>query len=923
MAGGRTAKVTKQAAGTKSRSTLRAKSTVRLVEVLYPLPEDPKTGPPFWREIEDKWVYIFHQPGMSGSAKLVDELFADTRSDNWIRMLEPGNGKNREDHNTSASYPYGKGYVGVTDERGQYAYYLSPIQLSPKAVQQLHKQIEAIPAKGDRWSQSHLAVNAISDDGSKFSYYLSSEFAAVDKPVSLHSYSQRHAKYLYLVFVLDIFAWTEDIHAMGYQGALDFIDKYRPGARMRAMIAQVFAGLIKVDKDVLDLANEFPDVSPFWNAQGRSTPQQFYLRREHLEDSRRRISYTQKVDSGKWSNLPSSVQNVPELEVKMYEAQDEALKEMADHFSQELAKWADSNRHKIAETGSSEMQGVALQLGVIHHAKITLRTSETASGKKLLARMYQESGRLMHELLEKKEGDEGAGGVWEKYAPLREVPLSMFKLLENCLGAIAVIDDDKFDHVVKSVLGTKYFGFKWVAPSEKDLPKLWGKTIITSMKKPMLDVPDKSVLAKLADKKELLERYHIKPWFERAELTFKTINLCLTLYKVMSKKSSGAEKAKAALDTISFSASVDKLRLDLKNKELVKFGVMSEEEATKFKPVGFSKGLAKIGEVAGVVTGFVDFYLTADAFSKSWWIDQNYAVAAVQVASGLAAFVGITTGVFALIWGEAVSGPVGWIALALTLVGLLIAFLVQKFKRNKFEEVANYSFLGRQHVRGRALFAEEGSSYVECLYGQRNAFTKSLPTQWRAITALLSTFKIDAGYADALYGKVTLTPGWVQSSTVFRFKWQFQFAEVKGYDKIVAPQREVLIEIVLKASDLTYTSSVRDYGFTGTEVYVVLHSLVELEEREDDDDIPNAKSITLEPKLNFYSPEGPRLDPTITTFMAQADILGDSTILLPFNDDDSKFEVPNGLLAGTYKGWLGYRATALADEAHEAVPVGL
>lgn len=905
MDGDRLAKVPRQAKGSKSRATLRSKNTVRLVEVLYPPPHDPQKEAPFWREIENKWIYIFYQPGMSGSAKLVEEIFANPAADHWVRMLEPGKANDRDADKTSAPYPYTKGYAGVPDERGQYAYYLSPIQLAPKAVQELHKQIEAIPAGANRWHASQLATPLIASNDAKYSYYISSEFISIDKPASLHSYSKRLADRLYLVFLLDPFAWTEDIHVLGYQGALNSIDRYRPESRMKAMIAQAFVGLIKIDDDVLDLANEFPDVHAFWNAQGRSTPQQFILMREHPEDSRRRIKYTQKVDAGKWSSLPGSVQNVPELQVKMCEVEDEALKNLAYHFAEKLSAWADSPRHKIVEKACLELDGDPLKIGVVHSAKITFRTGETAPGQKLLAKMYQESGRVLHELLERKEEAEGAAGVWEKYASLREVPLSMCKLVENCIGAIAVMEGEKFEHAVKSLLGAKFLGFKWKPPDPEKLPKMWGKIRPTSLKTLKLEVPEKTLLA---DKKELFEKYKIGQWFKGAEISVKAISLCLTLQKVMTQKTSSAEKAKAALDTISFSADANEFRLKLQFGE-------------KFELEGFSKGFAKAGAIAGIVTGFVDFYITADAFGKSWCMDQNYAVAAVEVVAGIGAAVSLTAGVFALLFGEAAAGPLGWIALGVTLLGFLTAWLIKKFTRNKFEEVAMYSFLGRQHVRGRS--EQQTLFYNDYFSGSSAAFSKSLPNQWRAITGLLSAFKVDAGYADARYGKITVTPGWVQEKTVFRFKWQFQFSNVEFGGKTVFAAGVVLVEVSMKVSDLTGEWNIKSSGFNeGMEVSVEVNRHIEKEEGKDEDGIPSVKSFTLEPKLT-ESVYGQRLTPDATTVLVQVDVLGDNTVMLPFFDDDSKFKVPSGILAGEYKGWVAYRVTAQNEEAHTAVPVGI
>jgi hypothetical protein len=892
MDGGRKARIPRIAGGTSSQATLRTKNTVRLVEVLYPLPKDPKPDLLFRREIRNKWIYIFHQTGMTGSAKLVEEVYADSQAESWTRMAQAGKGKDREAANAAVPYPYPKGYAGVPDEQGQYAYYLSPIQLGPKTVDDLGQKVQGIHADGDRWNPSNL--DPIPIDGVEYAYYLTSGFSEIDQPVCLHSYSKRQANRLYVVLLPDPFAWAEDIHLLGFQGAMAILDKYRPESRMKGLIAQAFEGLVKVDNDTLDLANEFPDLPTFWN---KTKPPQFHLYRQHPDDSMRRLTHIQKVDATKWASLPGSVQNVPALQVKICEVEDEMLRDLAYDFAEEWAKWVKAPRHKIAEKGCLEMDGEHLELGIIHTAKITFRLGEVAPGEKLLTKEHGQAGTILHELLETKETQEGAAGVWEKYAAPREVTLSMFKVIENCLGVIAVVEDKNFQKAVKSLLGAKYLKFEWKPPDPKKLPKFWGKIMPTSLKTPQLHVPDKGVLK---DSKELFEKYKISQWFKLTDLSLKSISICFTLHKVMSEKTTAAEKAKAALDSVSFVADVNEFRFK------VRFGEKAELE-------GFSKGLAKVGQFAGIITGFVDFYVTASAFGKSWCMDQNYAVAAVEVAAGVGIGVGITASAFGLIFGEAVSGPVGWIALAVTLLGLLTAWLIRKFTRNKFEEVACYSFLGLQHVRGRS--EQERRFYLGAFGGcSASNFGGNLKEQWRAITGLLSAFKFDAPRLDALAGTITVTPGWVQRETVFHFKWQFQFSGGEA----------VVIVASLKVADPDdWDPKVTTSQFpTATDVSVEWYWGMEKEEGNSEDDMPVVKSFTIGPRMK-ETRYRTHLTPYVTTVLVQADVFGDGTLILPFTDEDSEVEVDSGPIAGKHRGWVMYRVTGTGQEAHVAVPVGL
>src|SRR5271165_6157746 len=128
MAGGRKAKAPRKAHDTKGAATLRSKLTVRIVELLYPLPTEDST-PPYVREIANKWIYCFYQPGLSGAATLKEEIYAGDQG--WTRMLKPGTAQDPDDPDNFAPYPYPQGHIGIPDKDAQYGFFLSPVQLGP------------------------------------------------------------------------------------------------------------------------------------------------------------------------------------------------------------------------------------------------------------------------------------------------------------------------------------------------------------------------------------------------------------------------------------------------------------------------------------------------------------------------------------------------------------------------------------------------------------------------------------------------------------------------------------------------------------------------------------------------------------------------------------------------------------------------
>ena len=84
MFGGKTATVPRRGHHTKTVATPRSKLTVRLVELLYPLPAND-TSAPYVREIVNKWIYCFYQPGESGAGSVFHN--GNTRYPSWEKSL--------------------------------------------------------------------------------------------------------------------------------------------------------------------------------------------------------------------------------------------------------------------------------------------------------------------------------------------------------------------------------------------------------------------------------------------------------------------------------------------------------------------------------------------------------------------------------------------------------------------------------------------------------------------------------------------------------------------------------------------------------------------------------------------------------------------------------------------------------------------
>jgi hypothetical protein len=870
MASGRKATVPRKAHDTKTgTATLRSKLTVRIVELLYPLPANDYTEP-YVREIANKWIYLFYQPGQSGAATLTEEIYAD--EEGWIRMLKPGTAQDREDEDNFAPYPYPKGYIGIPDKDAHYAFFLSPVQLGPKTLGNMN-QAANFPAGGSRWAPSQLAPTSLKL-GSYSRYYTTSGSPDIDSLFTLHSYAQMKDHFLYVVLVPDPFAWAEDIQIIAYQGALDIFDRHLVKIRKEVYIAQTFKGVMEVEDDTLGLGNEFANQTDWWNSDDRSTPPKYILRRQHPDESWRTINDSAEADGDKWSELRNHAKTLPDLRIAMYDMEFETLAALGYKYAAELAKWMSASRHKTVEQSCLELEGEPLSLGIVHWAKATVRLGEMAPGQKFLLDIYKdEASRLVKMLLDKAE-PQSPGEWWkEKGSPVAAVALSTYKLVENFIGAIHVTDGAKFGKTVQRILGMKVFGFYWEEPEFDRFPKIWGKRKPISIHTLKLAVPAKSGLA---DSKHFFEKHHVKAWFTGIGLGLSAINWCLTLREVMEGKTTTSEKLKFAFETAGLGMEISKFKLE----------ITLGEEAEKDVAV---KGLSKAGALVGVATGFVDFWVATEGAGKAFYMDHNYGVTAAQALAATSAAIGITAGIFGLLFGEAVAGPVGWIALGATLLGLLAAWLTRKLTRNKWEEVAYYSYLGAGHIAGK------GDDFYRGFFGNTNGvgFGKSLDKQISSITGLMSAFSLTTeSYRDALLGKIRIHPGWVDESTVFHFIWQ------RGYG-YPYPKQWVVVEAELAVSDFEF---VKDPKISFYEFGDLKQGKIEWEKRVVEGGETGAKYFEIYPELvnSLYT----HSHPFVTTVLAQVKPLGSAGLLeIPF---DTEFEISGGPAKRTYQNWVGY-----------------
>jgi hypothetical protein len=862
-----TNKVTRRADQTKASSTLRVGLTVRLVELLYPIPTPEEGGGLYVREIDHKWIYAF----LAG--ELIEEIYAEKSG--WIRMLAPGQEKNPGEPANTARYPSTAGYFRIADEHGEYAFFLSPVQLSKAAIDKVKQ------GAGNKvgWDRSNLAREPLALDGFEYRHYGNSGAFSIDAMCTRHSYAQRGPELMYAALLVDPFAWVEDIQDIGYQGALQIYDEHIYRARVEKMLAQTFQQVIGLDDDMMGLKNELAE-KPLWFAHKRTRYEApvYSMLRQHSQDDRR-LQRTVRIDQGHWENLSKSSSDVLELRVKMFDQELQGLCELAFPFANEIGKWIESPRHKAVEQAAIDLAGDALQTAIVHYAKATLRLAEFDPGKKVLVALYSDTGRVPRRLIDQaKSGD---FSKWWSANNAKKVLQSSFQMFQNALGAIALVEGDKFPDAVKGVASG--IGLTVVPLDESKLPKFWGKPVLGDVKTFQLQ----ATKGPITDAKEFFEKHNLKPWFNFVGAALAAINAFILIERVMRGKATWQDKVKAGLDVGSAIISGARFGLDLYAGGLttgVKNLPVEVEKELAAEGAGAksaSRGLARIGGAISIVSAAIDFQVASAGAAKAYYEDRNYAVTVAQATAMTGAALSVTAGVFGLLFGEAVAGPVGWLALIGTLIYVLGMYLARKLARNKWEEVANYSFLGKGCLTG----AGEGF-YKDYFQGSAAQFGQDIVAQFDAASMLASAFTMTATeYADALRGNVKLYPGWVQPESVFRFKWQFEYAGA----------RWITIEASLNVGELDITQDVKSEGFGQTPV-------IDWDAGAYGDGPTGIEYFRLWPRL--ASLDYRHMLPVRTTFLARVEPLGAQTKLpIPF---DSTFEVKSGPLKGKHDNWAGY-----------------
>jgi hypothetical protein len=766
--------VTRRASENKALSTLRTRLTVRLLEYLYPF--RGLTHEPYTREISEKWIYAFQ-----AAATLIAEIYAAPSG--WLRMIRPGTEDDVSKESNRISHRDGDGYFAIPDEKEDYFFFLSPIQLSQGAISGLQDACKT----QDNSRQSHQAhllageVLPVRVDDEEYYYYPQSGLLDIEKVVTHHTYKKRDPDKIYVALIPDPYAWAEDIQFMGHLPSLGLLDEFENKNRCQVEVALGFQWILQSDpKDTLDIRNDLAEPNSWWNCakEPHSKPPEFRLETHHPHDSRRCLSRIAKVDPSDWQAAPRNASDVVDLRLKMHALQRKPLLDLAASFATEIAEWMDGPRHRLVNQAAVDMGGDSLAISIFHVGFVTTRLDATDPGKKWLLSSYENNkDKFVEAFFSSIEKPDNLEKKW--YKPVKTGVKATLWLVKNFIGVINVVHGHRFEKVVKDIFCKQVFGLHWTSLNPDKVPKLWGKPILKRIPKGIL-VPEKGALATAAEK---FEKYKLSEWFEGVGLAFEVVDVCLTLHTAMSEEATAAEKWKAGLETTGVAIKV------------VKFCVESEEGALA-KAAG--RRLGNAGSVVSIITGFIEFDVAVKAGLKSYYLDGNYSVAALQGVAALTVGGGIIVGALGLMAGEAATPVIGWIAFALTAVGLGVGWLVSKLTRNNWEEIASYSYLGKYYVEddGRPF-------YKDYFSGWSTGFWKNCRAQQRTLIALMSGFRVRGKNGKAIFGEVDVYPRFVQAETRFVIIWQLAYRQLLADNWVYI---EVKIEAEFTVADFKLSS---------------------------------------------------------------------------------------------------------------------
>lgn len=747
--------------------------------------------------IVDKWIYVFFHPGKvgCGSPQLIAEIWATETPGVWQQLVIIGKGQaptSKSSHllTSRGQYPPEKG-------EGAYYFTLFPLQLTPAAIDQLTSDLVGqvknrpqTPAPLQK-GQQLLWYNSIDDEP----YLLAT-------PFQLDANSENADN---IVWIVDPFAWEQDIHTLGLKPALERLDAFRsdPERSNKRFVARALASYIEADEPDGNITGWTQTGSDLMRVEDFPMPPL----PEHLFDKQGgtkkrqdspRACHKVQVPTDKWNNNPGpEIDNVAKLWLFLDLSEETALGVHANGFVQELAEWLRGPRHKIADIATedkswNEGEKISENLchGVAHYAVVLDRLAEFAEGRRTIEHLFSTSGDrayLPKKLFEFTTDGGQAETIFEKYkSKFDMVTASVFFLLEHLLPRELAKNGTEATFKLCSIWFSNY-----------ELRGLNLKKITKT-----LYFPDGSKLEKetralyIHISPETYEKFAAKidKWAKIAEKVDRIVEPTKTVLSVLNALfATYSLIEKGPKDW----AEVAKLFLSYGDVALTVSEAYKQYHAVKLGEEGLSKALQSRfkfkGNIVGGIGALIDFHIELNAAGDAQ-IQGNTGVAIGHILQAMGAASGVTLGVYsvgAFVAGwtsagaaagvGAISGPIGWIALigiALTAIGTVV---VKSFQRTPWEDFANHCFLGnRDKDYGEKLpIVLGGPTATESVAKSRlKEFHENFSKQAWAARALLARFEVEV-LAD---GTVSISPGITGRDVYFIVRWEYPFYRPADYN---------------------------------------------------------------------------------------------------------------------------------------------
>jgi hypothetical protein len=766
---------------------------VQLREVKYPAsdwlvtkPGQEDEIPHYLPKIINKWIYVIQAEG----ARKCFEFYAGEKK--WVQMkfvkVEGGrkfgelsdrnrhNSKLRDDVKVMDYFVFPQN--SVTESEGTFCFFVSPVQLSRKALSELDTHAVNYANKLKKYNNWNMSGKI-----KERKCFTHTGAFDITKPCTVHKAKPKGDKAT--VLVIDPFAWAEDCHKMAYQWALEQKDKYANDEteQQRYPLAKTIKSLLNSEEHTYKspMYSKLAAKSSWLETNDMPQPQISGTATLGI----RKMEHKGKANAEDWK-IANAYEKGLDFYLKAYALKSKMFVDYANNMAHKLVIIVLGIRYKIVEISCIHAGGDALAYAIVHWGLISFRLAESAAGAAVITQLMRKNhSRLDNWLMKVPDDDQtsliqqvlalpnkrtvAAKKWWKPSGPIiKDARRSTVMLIANTAGVIQskLTQENSVDlysymkDVIEGNLNLKIKTKLFTSPEyggrsiERKLPKL-----------------DES--SRLKDAVTLFGDYKVADWYGAGELklpgrdAIKALNVILALSTEMKSKSTTKAQfhsalgfLKYALDNVAPKPSTKKFHEPLTVDDPKKTGGLNaQEKATK--------------QTLSRVAGFLDVYLNAVAMRDSlenlvYKEAENAGQLTGQIilASASASSTITSTMMLLRLGTSLTTGPLGWISLGLTVISIIGAEIYAAFTQSDREKIIDNSHFGRRiNPAPPGIPRIIGAASIAAIT-QRDH---------RTILTNLATFRIE-GTKD---GPLTFFPGYTSPETEIELNWIYDIKKHK------------------------------------------------------------------------------------------------------------------------------------------------